>query len=469
MTTLSFVDGAIDRVASFLAREVGIACPPERRRDLERAIAATCRAAEAADADALLALLPERPALLDDLAGTIAVGETYFFRDPGQFELLRWEILPDLVQAHGPALRLWSAGCASGEEAYSLAILLAEQSLRPELPVLGTDVSRAALRRAEDGRYGDWSFRGVPQRLRDGYFARDGARSVVNDEIRRRTRFEWLNLASDAYPSSRSGIHGMHVVFCRNVLLYLTPDAVAHVARRLYESLAPDGWLLTSPTDPPLAELAPFSVVTTAAGLVYRRPQDPVAASSSVFPMWEPALAAGSPAPPTPPPASVAAPASTVADRTVRGAWARPQARREDGREASLAAARAHLRDLMDRGWHADAASAVERATRAFPLDAELRYLAALVLLERGRDAEAAAEARRALYLDPTLAVAAIALGSALRRIGDLRAARQAYRSAVTLLADAPADAPVPLADGERAGGLRRAVGSLLALAGERP
>ncbi len=97
----------------------------------------TARAAGVTGADALLALLPEHPALLDDLAGAIAVGETYFFRDPDQFEMLRSGVLPGPLAAHGPALRVWSAGCASGEEAYSLAIVLAEEGLRPELPVVG--------------------------------------------------------------------------------------------------------------------------------------------------------------------------------------------------------------------------------------------------------------------------------------------------------------------------------------------
>ncbi|MDO8505972.1 MAG: protein-glutamate O-methyltransferase CheR, partial [Candidatus Limnocylindria bacterium] len=128
----------------------------------------------------------------------------------------------------------------------------------------------------------------------------------------------------------------------------------------------------------------------------------------------------------------------------------------------------ARLLRLADRGEHDEVARISARAVQAHPLDAELHYLHAVVLLEEGRDGEAAAAARRALYLEPRLAVAAIALGSALHRIADVHAARRAYRSAAALLARRPPDELVQLGDGERAGGLLRSVEALLALAGAR-
>ncbi len=471
MTTTVASEDALERTAAVLAREAGMACPPARRRDLARAVEEVCRSASIEDADAYLARLTEQPALLDDLVGALAVGETYFFRDPAQFALLRGTILPSLLREHGPALRVWSAGCASGEEAYSLAIALVEAGLTTAPPVLGTDISRAALRRAEAATYGRWSFRGVPEASRERYFERDGERFRIRDDVHARVRFGWLNLASESYPSLHSGIWGVHIAFCRNVLIYLTPEAVAHVARRLYDALAPGGWLLTSPSDPPLADLAPFVTVATGAGMVYRRPRaDAKQSTADALPALHPLD-------------SLVVTTEWIDESTqkrtepdMRDKPAEPPSRRPEpaGRStAALEALRGRLRALADRGEHDEVARVLARAIAAHPLDAELHYLHAVVLLEQGHDGEAAAAARRALYLEPRLAVAAIALGSALHRGADVQAARRAYRSAAALLARRPSDELVELGDGEHVGGLLRSVESLLAqndprLAGRR-
>lgn len=410
------------RAAAVLAREAGMACPPSRERDLAQALRYCCRNSSIEDADAYLAQLEERPALIDDLVGAIAVGETYFFRDAGQFDLVRREILPGLMRAHGPALSVWSAGCASGEEAYSLAVVCAEAGAEPSPPVLGTDISRAALRKAEEGAYGEWSFRGVPDAVRERYFEREGARSRIRNEIRARVRFEWLNLAAEGYPSLHSGIWGVHLIFCRNVLIYLTPDAVAHVAHHLFDSLAPGGWLLTSPSDPPLADLAPFQTVISDAGTVYRRPV------ADLAPLLAAELA------PWVAPTPVEAPAEKPRPRVAR--QARPERLRAREHKPTTGPAGSHqlharLHALADRGEHEEVARVLAYAVGAYPLEPELHYLSALVCLEQGRDVEAARAARRSLYLEPGLAVAAIALGTALRRAGDLRGARRDRKSVV--------------------------------------
>jgi len=466
---VTMIDGAsvLERVTALLASETGMAFPASRQRDLAKVVEEHRRSAGIADPAAYLSLLEQRPALVEGLAAALAIGETYFFRDPAQFELLAREILPDLLRAHGPALRSWSAGCASGEEAYSLAVAFAEAGAPPGVTVLGTDISRPALRRAEDASYGEWSFRGVPASLRDRYFRTDGPRIRVRDEIRERVRFEWHNLAAATYPFPDTRTSEMHLVLCRNVLIYLTPDAVAHVARRLYASLAPGGWLLTSPSDPPLAGVAPFASVVTDAGMVYRRPlsESPI---SIVEPTPGPAA--------TPvewPPAVTGAPSGARSGETlggfrhsVRPPSAAHRVAAAGAREGPPASLRSRLRTVIDAGEHAEAERILASAMGPHRLDAEVQYLGAVVLLEQGRHREAAAAARRALYLDPRLSVAALTLGSALRREGDLRGARRAYRVAARQLARQPATAEVPLGGGERAGGLLRTVESLLALAG---
>lgn len=440
------------RAAALLAREAGMA---PRERELAQALRDCCCDNGVEDADTYLARLEECPSLIDDLVGALAIGETYFFRDAGQFDLVRREIVPSLIREHGPALRVWSAGCASGEEAYSLAVALAETGVEPTPPVLGSDISRAALRKAEEGTYGEWSFRGVPDAVRERYFEREGARSRIRGGIRARVRFGWLNLSSESYPSLQSGIWGMHLIFCRNVLIYLTPEAIAHVARRLHDSLAPGGWLVTGASDPPLADLAPFHTVVTTAGTVYRR------AAGEPAPVFAADLASWVA------PSEVVEPAEERRTRVAHRSGSEPSLRcteRAAPPTAALEELRGRLHALADRGEHDEVARVLALTLKAYPLEPELHYLSALVCLEQGRDDAAAEAARRSLYLEPGLTVAAIALGAALRRLGDLRGARRAYRSAAAVLRGRSPDELVQLADGERAGGLLRSVDSLLAL-----
>ena len=461
MTTASASPEAIGRATMLLEREAGIACPPSRERELLKALEVGRRAAGAADLPEYISLLESRPTLLDDLVDAISVGETYFFRDTAQFALLRTRILPELIREHGTALRVWSAGCASGEEAYSLAIALAEAGVTPTMPILATDISRAALRRGETASYGAWSFRGVPDAVRERYFVAEGGRLHLVDAIRRRVRFEWLNLAASTYPSLHSGVSGMHLILCRNVLIYLTPNAVAEVARNLHAALAPGGWLLTSPTDPLLAELAPLAPVIGDASLVYRRdpPAGPAASSAAAWPAHDIRRPA-----PLPPALSVPVAVSKTVHAPDRVRRREPAAQPvPDGVEALCELAHASI----GRGDLAEAERVLSGAVARHPLDARLRYLSTVLFLELGRDADAASAARHALYLDPGLALASVALGSALRRSGDLRGARQAYRTAAATLARRPPEEELDLGDGERAGGLLRTVRSLLALVGD--
>ena len=162
----------------------------------------------------------------------ITIGETYFFRDSAQFALLRDRVLPDLfsparLRAHDAPIRIWSAGCASGEEPYSLAILLHQLGWSSRAQVFGTDVSRPLLRQARQAQYSRWSLRGVPEEIVATYFKRSGDRFVLLPAIARAVEFRYLNLADAGYPSPQSGVWGMDLILCRNVLIYFAADRVA--------------------------------------------------------------------------------------------------------------------------------------------------------------------------------------------------------------------------------------------------
>lgn len=215
-------------------------------------------------------LLEGGKATVADLIDELAVGETCFFRQPSRFELIRQHILPLLMEQrrHG-VIYVWSAGCASGEEPYSLAILFEEAGVGNRCEILATDISRVALGRAREASYGFPSVRGMDDRLIRSYFQRCGYREVLEERMRERVRFLHANLADPAPPIPAPG--SMDLVLCCNVLIYFDQDTIRSVATKLYESLAPGGWLITGAADPFLAAHAPFEAVVTRKGVLYRR------------------------------------------------------------------------------------------------------------------------------------------------------------------------------------------------------
>ncbi len=378
------------------------------------------------EAGAYLERLAREAPLLDDLVGEITIGETYFFREPEQFRLIEGDILPALRPSRGAApLRLWSAGCATGEEAYTLAIATRELGAR----ILATDLCRSALAVARRGRYGRWSLRGVSQDVIERHFARAGDKVEVAPGIRDAVEFRYLNLAADVYPSLATGVWGMDLILCRNVLIYLDAETIARVARRLLDSLADDGWLLLGASDPPLAAISvpPLLVRHESASM----PED------RAVPAAESAEEAGR--------------CYTEGDYARAADLAATQTRRDPGDSASWILL---VRSLANEGRLEEAGRACAAALDRHLTSAELTYLHATLLAEAGRYRDAAVAARRALYLDRTFVLAHFALGGARARSGDRAGASRSFRNAERLLARLPPDEPVRGADGEPAGRL---------------
>jgi chemotaxis protein methyltransferase CheR len=460
---------AIEPVAALVARRTGLFFPDLRRQALAAAIAnaiARTRARTAAD---LVELLESVPAAFDELVAELTVHESYFFRDPGQFEVLRRDVLPEILRRRGPdhRLRLVSVGCAAGEEPYSLALLLDQEGLFGRSVVIGTDISRPSLAQATRASYGNWSLRGSAEDFRSRYFQREGERFRLIRRIRDRVEFRYLNLAEEFHPSHATGIVAFDVIFCRNALIYFDAASVAGAAARLFSALAEGGWLVTGASDPPLAGHAPFETVMTPAGLLYRRPHglgrsraspSPGCGTGAVGEYANALLAAHGepnvlapafePAPSFPEKAS--GPRSSAA--STRAPPPEAPCAQDAGTGPEPPAVR--IRALADAGRIAEALEEAVAVSRQQPASAEVHYLHAVLLSETCRDREAADLLRRALYLDGQLAVAALALGLALRRLGDRDGARRALGHARAVLAGRPADERVTLGDGEVAGRL---------------
>lgn len=454
---LALPDRLVAEAAKLVRGRTGLVIGEARRDAFAEALGRAMREARVRDPVVYLADLAAVPALLDALVGAVTVGETYFFREPQQFDVLREQILPELL-ARRPAdrpLRIWSAGCATGEEPYSIAILLHELGVLARARILATDISRPALAQARRARYGRWSFRGVRDDVVARHFTRDADRYDLVSEIRSAVEFRYLNLAQPTYPSAECGIVDLDLIVCRNVLIYLGGEAIGQVTGRLVAALIEDGWLLLGASDPAIGGVAGCDVVMTPAGLVYRRSAAPAAEPVCPPVGRRPAAVPAARVEAAPRPVPLERRPMPVAPKPV------PVAPATDGI--------AEVRALAGRGELVEAERECVRALERDGVSAELHVLHAQLLTEARRYEAAVVAARRALYLDRSLTVAHLALGAALAGRRDRAGARRAFATAARLLAAVPEAAEVSASGGEPAGRLlelARAELELLAGAG---
>jgi len=479
-----------EAIAIALNETAGLVFPANRRESAEsgmrRAMAAACISDPAEMRRAIRAAGEVRDILITELT----IGETFFLREHGQFDFLRHTVLPQLrPTATDHPVRMWSAGCATGEEPYSIAMTLREAAWPGKTSILGTDLAFARLIAAKRARYTAWSMRGVSDAIVSRYFERHGKQFLLRSDVRKDVEFRVLNLASPDYPSLSSGVEQMDVIFCRNVLIYFDLETVAKIATRLIASLAPGGWLFLGASDPSIAEFVPCEVVLTGAGLAYRPPgttsgtrgasfTDLGIWSHSEVPRFDPSVV-DEPEMTAPVLESTTAPEDIVVAPVDRQTPVHKMAEADDSYDTAYAradydAAARLARESIDRGddnedaWivlvrsmanRGDLVVAGEACASALDhhrMSVELTHLHAVLLAEAGRYADAAVAAKQALYLNPDYTIAHLALGDALSRTGDIPNARKAFRNAETQLQGFAPDMPVPGGDGAEAAQLLR-------------
>jgi chemotaxis protein methyltransferase CheR len=368
-----------------------------------------------------------RADLLRALATNVTVGETHFFRVPAQIRALEQIVFPELIARHADdrRLRVWSAGCSTGEEPYTLAILIRQQLANTDawdVDILATDLSLPALEAARRATYGEWSFRDTPEQVRQRYFRHDGKRWRLLDDVARMVRFEPLNLIEDTFPSPGADGPTLDLLVCRNVTIYFTPEAIRRLYGRFAEALTPAGWLVLGPSDP-IPEASDRLAVVNAPGAVLWRRRLPSTPASKAH------------AQPLPLDRRRSAPRPRVGFRRIEPGSG-PS--RPPGARSTRATAEPQVRDR--------------------PLDAGAYTWQGMHDLENGAIEQAIDNLRRATFLAPQDALAQFSLGRAYALLGQRSRARTALAHARQLLAAMPDDQIVSGAGGIWAAELRQAV-----------
>jgi chemotaxis protein methyltransferase CheR len=438
-------------VASLLHDAAGLTFDESRRDSLCFCIAERMSSIQSPDVAAYLAVLvgpdgaTERQSLLDE----VTIPETHFFRNPPQVRALRKYVLPQLLKqaAGGKKLRIWSAGCSTGEEAYTVAILIREllpANVDWDIKILATDVSNRALAAAAKAQYAERSFVMTESLDRSRWFVMDTTTGswVVRDEVRELVEFRHHNLVTDLPPFESEQLD---LILCRNVTIYFDRETTRRLMKRLHSRLRDGGYLFLGHAETLWQISDDFSLVSLGDAFVYRRLDEPADGDERRWVLRErrteeelrPTRADRRrgdmdrrgredeeiPLPRTsqlvPPPA---APAET--------------AKRVQPTRDPLDA----VRSAIAQGHYDEAADIAAEVVAATPLWAQAHYLQGVALTNLGRDADALVVLRKTVYLDPEHGFAHFLLGGALERLDEPVAASRSYRAAASTLGRRPLD-----------------------------
>lgn len=363
----------------------------------------------------------------NELLNLVTINETSFFRFPAQFDALRTKVLPEIMAGKtggNKAVRIWSAGCSTGEEPYSISMTMLDSGLevagfKPQ--ILGTDVSTKALARAKAGVYGKRAMMSVPSGVVSRHFEQTPAGDFrVNEKVRSLVDFGYQNLIREPYPLSLMG--NWDIIFCRNVTIYFRLESTRRVVANFYDSLNEGGYLFVGHSETLTSVNDAFEAVETGGVFLYRKP---TSRKSFVFGGSAKAAKAKPTAATTrttrSKPAEPAKPARPM--RSTSSADKAPASEIEQ----ALEQARVDLKE----GRPAEVLDAVSKVLAADPNNAEAHLLSAYVHADAGDYDQAMSAADRALAINPLLPVAHYILGIIYQRQGDLVRAVSEFKKTI--------------------------------------
>lgn len=488
-------DLLLSQLSEVLAARMGLHFPKDRWRDLERGVVSAAEEFHFNDAESCarwLLLSPLTKNQIETLASHLTIGETYFFREKKTFQLIEEHILLELIssrQRNERRLRIWSAGCCTGEEPYSIAILLSKMisNLKDwNITILATDINPRFLQKASAGLYNEWSFRETPSFIKEKFFKRKKEdRFEILPSLKRMVTFAYLNLAEDSYPSLLNNTNAMDIILCRNVLMYFAPERAKKVVRNLYCSLVDGGWLIVSPSETSHVLYSRFLTINFPGAILYKKdgkgPQDtevlrygPVEEPNVSF--QPPLDFVAKPEPEVPIPQETSEPLPLEMEEPPqptpyaqalalyeRGCYAEAGEKivtwlSKDEKDANAMALLARV--YANQGKLAEALNWCEKAIAADKLNAGYYYLLSIIRQEQGQIEQAGISLKRALYLNQNFVLAHFALGNLVRRQGKFKQSKKHFENVLSLLSAYRPEDILPESEGLTAGRLMEIVQS---------
>ncbi len=480
---------ALDEIRYMLFKDLilertGMLFSPRRRDALARGVTVAAEQAGHKNLSEYHGLLQDAETdseLWDDLIGTITVNETYFFRNSSHIKALRKHILPELIQRHqnDRRLRIWSTGCASGEEPYTIAILL--DQLLPEIAdwnisILATDINRKVLQYANKGQYRKWSLRQTDPDIQKEYFTPHRGGFNINSSAREMVSYAYLNLVEDSYPSLATNTNAMDLILYRNVAIYLPEAVIRDIAVRLHRCLLPEGWLVVGASETNSLVYNMFAVRNLAGATIYqktkrretrvaprniprerRKKKDRSKFGQRInFPIT-PASEAPRPHfritsqthPPVP---------RSPADPYQEGLTLFSQGQYEEAstcflkyieREPDSALAHYQMaRTRANQNKLEEAQSWCQTALEHDQLMVEAHYTLAIIYQEQGLSEQAVAQLKKVIYLDPGFVLAHFSLSNIYQGAGQRDSAARHQVQAIRLAIKLPSEEELPCSDG---------------------
>ena len=470
-------DILLSRLSEFVTTQMGLHFPRDRWRDLERGIVSASGEFRFNNAESCIESLVSSPLTknqIETLASHLTVGETYFFREKKSLDALESRILPELIRLRSgkeKRLRIWSAGCCTGEEPYSIAILL--QKLIPNLKhwnitLLATDINPKFLRKAYEGVYHEWSFREAPEWVKEHYFKKvRNDRYEILPSIKNMVKFSYLNLVDDIYPSLLSNTNAMDIIFCRNVLMYFTNEQVKKCAQKFYHSLVNGGWFLVSPSETSQTVFQQFKTANFPDAFYYMKEANhvqPIKDFSSYnetqfdLPADEETVRLDTKEIAF----SLDETLNLVNPEFVKGSETTENVNEKytEATEPKSLIFLAH--QYANEGKLVEALDLCRKAIEMDKLNPSHYFLLAVILQEHGRSTDAVNALNKVLYLDRKYTAAHYLLGNLLWQQGKIKESKNHFQNALALLTTFESDAVLPESGGMSVGRVKEIIHTMV-------
>ncbi|MEO5971736.1 MAG: CheR family methyltransferase, partial [Bdellovibrionia bacterium] len=481
MPTLS--EPLLSLLKSLLTSQTGLHFSNDRLRDLEIGVIKLSEVHKFSDPNSYIEwILSESiPApCIDSLVNELTVRETYFYRENHFFEVFEKQILPDFIQLNRGGkkyLKIWSAGCCTGEEPYSMGIALARtiSDIKEwDITLLGTDINSNFLNIAKTGKYSSWSFRDPPPWLKKQYFQAESDGSFqVKQEIKKMVTFFHLNLSESLYPSAVTSTTNVDIIFCRNVFIYFDKNQIRITLEKFYQSLAPGGLLIVGPSETSQSLFSAFTelhydnVVVYGKDPIYKTTRGVITPLESSQPALQPFLQTTTPD------------ISQVFEKSSTQPWvpiSSPTQEEHPYERATklydqkdyVAAEQialdhaancpdVNIRILLAKIYAnqkkiSQALHWCKEAINADKLNAIAHHFNAIILRENGDISGAIQSLERAIYIDKDFIVANFIYATLISKQGRVLEARRCLKTTLALLSKYPDDHLLPESEGLQAG-----------------